>query len=86
MIIPTALVISVLGLSATAALAGEPPEAACCLGNTCQMLTEEVCTSMGGTWVAGETCDTITCSDPGVGACCFMGTECIMVPEAHCAS
>lgn len=80
------LVAAMSSMVATMALAGDPgePEAACCFGDVCHMLTEDACLNEGGIWLPNQICETVTCSMPNVGACCFPDGGCAMLPEDHC--
>ena len=67
------------------------PTGACCTddgsGNiVCNDgLTESECTTFGGTWVEGATCDESPCADQ-LGACCLPSGICEQLTESECIS
>jgi hypothetical protein len=49
-----------------------PPEAACCVGGECYVVTQAVCDEMGGFWVPHlNTCDVYPYPCPWIGVCCI---------------
>ena len=59
-----------------------PPQGACCFEDgSCQVLLQDECNTLGGTYVGDDTvCEPTTCPQPE--ACCFYGGACeILLPE-----
>ncbi len=60
------------------------PEAVCCVGEDCYIVTEEDCEGMGGEFhPEWDTCDPNPCLLPH--ACCFGDGSCAMLFEQECA-
>jgi hypothetical protein len=59
---------------------------ACCItGGSCQVLGEEECTVVGGTYMgSGTNCDPNPCALP-TGACCLTDQSCIVVTQGECS-
>jgi hypothetical protein len=64
-----------IGVGGLAAHTGaEPPEAACCVGDSCYVVTQAVCNSMDGFWVPHlPTCEVYPYPCPWIGVCCIDG-------------
>lgn len=52
------------------------PGGACCVNGKCVLSSEDKCISMGGLFVVGQNCSSLTCPDACVspGCCCVKGT------------
>jgi len=62
------------------------PLGACCLGDSCLVLTPAQCAAMGGTYQGdATTCSPSPCAVP-VGACCLPSGECVELSAADCAA
>ena len=66
---------------------GPPPTTgACCFSDGgCQVLTENACLGLGGSYFGDDTtCDPNPCPQPATGACCFYTHGCLRVTEQFC--
>lgn len=66
---------------------GPPPTTgACCfLSGNCQVLTQNACISLGGSYYGDDTtCEPNPCPQPLTGACCFYTNGCLRVTQQFC--
>jgi hypothetical protein len=71
------------------AVYGPPPSTGgCCYENgTCQVVTANSCTSLGGTYQGDDsTCEPNLCPAPATGACCFFTHGCLVITEEMCTA
>jgi len=74
-------------LSYTGLGCAPPTPGACCLPNgTCNVMAQDSCASLGGTFIGpGQTCVGVTCVPTGNVPCCFQSTGgCVVLSYSNC--